>query len=181
VVGADSIAATIMQSLSDAGAKVTLLEPSTSVGSRTLDVASKTSTPLRVAGSWGVDPNLFPGRKEMLANVQKYAPKVNAPSGFDTLSDNAINMYQGILSLANALNNAPSASITDLQAYVAAHPVATGMAPPIDWSKPGAISGKPRIVMVYATPETVKNGQLVSTSTTFSSGFPGIPDAPVSS
>jgi ABC-type branched-subunit amino acid transport system substrate-binding protein len=177
VVGADSITAPVMQALSDAGAKVTMLEPSTSVGSHTVDAATKTGTPLRVAGGWGVDASTFPGRKQMLADVQKYASKVGAPAGFDTLSDNAINMYQGILKFAQGMNAAPSVSMADFQAYVAAHPLTTGMSPTIDWSKAGPIAGKPRVVTVYATPETVKNGQLVSSSTTFSSGFPGVPDA----
>ena len=179
VVGADSVTAPVTQALADAGAEVTLLLPSTTVGNDTLGVADESGLELRVSGSWGVDDELFPARAEMLANVEKYAGKVGAPDGFDTLSDNAINMYLGIITFAEAMNGADEVSVEAFQEYVAANPVVTGMAPPIDWSKPGPIGTSPRVVTVYSTPETVEDGKLRSSSKTFVSGFPGVGEATV--
>ena len=172
VVASDTITAPILQALSDAGVKATILEPSTSVGTQSLQVAKADGIPLRVAGSWAVDPAMFPARQQMLANVQKYASSVGAPPNFDTSSDNAFNMYQGILSLAAVMNGAKSLSTPDLQAYIATHPIATGVAPPLDWAKPGPIRGNPRIVQIFGTPETVDgSGGLVSASHAWASGF----------
>ena len=175
IVESDAITAPVLQALASAGAKVTVLEPSTSVGGQSLQVAKQNNIPLRVAGSWAADPSMFPARQAMLANIQKYAAAVGAPAGFDTSSDNAYNMYFGILSLANIMNNAKSLSTADLQAYIAAHPIATGVAPPLDWNKPGPIPGNPRIVQLYGTAETLDgSGGLVSASQTWGSGFPGV-------
>jgi len=177
IVVSDALTAPVLQALADSGANVTALEPSTSVGSRSLEVAKKNNIPLRVAGSWAVDPSKFPERKEMLDNIAKYASSVGAPSGMDTASDNAFNMYQGIVSLAAVMNGATSLKTADLQAYIAAHPVSTGVAPPLDWTKPGPVPGSPRIVQVYGTPQTVDESQgLVSQGNTWSSGFPGVAD-----
>lgn len=177
LVSADSITAPVLQALSDAGAKVTVLEPSTSVGSRSLQVAKQDGISLRVAGSWAVDASMFPARQQMLANVQKYASSVSAPSNFDTSSDNAFNMYFGILSLANVMNGATSLSTAALQAYIATHPIATGVAPPLNWTKPGPLSANPRIVQVFGTSETIDpSGGLVSSSHSWNSGFPGAQD-----
>ena len=179
VVGADSVTAPVTQALADAGAEVTLLLPSTTVGSNTLEVAAETGLELRVSGTWGVDEEFFPARAEMLANIEKYADEVGAPDGFDIVSDNAINMYLGILTFAEAMNGADEVSVEAFQEYVAANPVVTGMAPPIDWSKPGPIETSPRVVTVYTTPETVEDGKLRSSSKTFLSGFPGVGEATV--
>jgi ABC-type branched-subunit amino acid transport system substrate-binding protein len=177
IVASDAITAPVLQALADAGVDATVLEPSTSIGSRALDVAHKNDIKLRVAGSWGVDANMFPARKQMLDNVQRYEKEVGAPSGLDTLSDNAFNMYQGVISLAAVMNGAASLKTSDLQAYIAAHPVATGVAPPVDWGKKGPIPNNPRVVQLYATPQTVSSdGELVSSNTTWSSGFPNLPD-----
>jgi branched-chain amino acid transport system substrate-binding protein len=177
VVASDAVNAPIIQALGDSGADVTVLEPSTSVGSRVQTVAKNNKIKLRVAGSWGVDAGKFPARKEMLDNIKKYGPTVGAPAGMDTSSDNAFNMYLGILSLAGVMNKAKSLSTADLQAYIAANPIATGVAPPLDWTKPGPISGAPRIQQVYATLQTLDSkGALLSASNTWSSSFPGIPD-----
>jgi hypothetical protein len=111
----------------------------------------------------------------MLANIQKYASAVGAPANFDTSSDNAYNMYFGVLSLANVMNNAKSLSTADLQAYIAAHPIATGVAPALDWNKPGPVPGSPRIVQFYGTSETVSSsGGLAATNQTWTSGYPGV-------
>ena len=177
LVSADSITAPVLQALSDAGAKVTVLEPSTSVGNRSLQVAKQDGIPLRVAAGWAVDPSMFPARQQMLANIQKYASAVGAPANFDTSSDNAYNMYFGILSLATVMNGAKSLSTPDLQAYIAAHPIATGVAPPLSWAKPGTLASNPRIVQVYGTAETPdQSGGLVSSSHTWSSGFAAASD-----
>ena len=176
LVSADAQTAPVLQALSDAGAKVTVLEPSTSVGTRSLQVAKQDGIPLRVAAGWAVDPSMFPARQQMLANIQKYASAVGAPANFDTSSDNAYNMYFGVLSLATVMNGAKSLSTPDLQAYIAAHPIATGVAPPLDWAKPGPLASNPRIVQVYGTAETVdSSGNLVSSSHTWSSGFAASP------
>jgi ABC-type branched-subunit amino acid transport system substrate-binding protein len=178
LVSADSITAPVLQALSDAGAKVTVLEPSTSVGSRSLQVAKQDGIPLRVAAGWATDASMFPARAQMLANIQKYASAVGAPANFDTSSDNAFNMYFGILSLANVMNGAASLTTPAMQAYIAAHPIATGVAPPLTWTKPGPVPGSPRIVQIYGTNETLNSsGSLVSTSHTWSSGFPATPPA----
>ena len=172
IVASDTITAPILQALSDASVKATVLEPSTSIGTQSLQVAKADGIPLRVAGSWAVDPAMFPARQAMLANVQKYASTVGAPPTFDTSSDNAFNMYQGILSLAAVMNGAKSLSTADLQAYIAAHPIATGVAPPLNWTKAGPVPGNPRIVQIFGTPETVgSSGGLVSASHAWSSGF----------
>jgi len=174
IVGTDAITAPVSQALADAGADVTLLQPSTTVGSHTLEVADETGLELRVAGSWGVDDELFPARAEMLANIERYADEVGAPDGFDTISDSAISMYLGILTFAEAMNSAAEVSVEAFQADVAASPIVTGMAPPIDWSTPGPIETSPRVVTVYSTAETVEDGQLRSESTSFVSAFPGV-------
>ena len=172
IVASDTITAPILQAISDAGVKATVLEPSTSIGTQSLQVAKADGIPLRVAGSWAVDPAMFPARQQMLANVQKYAASAGAPPNFDTSSDNAFNMYQGVLSLAAVMNGAKSLSTPDLQAYIAAHPIATGVAPPLDWAKPGPVRGNPRIVQIFGTPETLgSSGGLVSASHAWSSGF----------
>ena len=172
IVSSDTITAPILQSLSDAGVKATVLEPSTSIGSQSLQVAKQDGIPLRVAGSWAVDPAMFPARQQMLANVEKYAAAVGAPANFDTSSDNAFNMYQGILSLAAVMNGAKSLSTPDLQAYIAAHPITTGVAPPISWNTKGPIPGSPRIVQIFGTAETLGgDGGLVSASHAWYSGF----------
>jgi ABC-type branched-subunit amino acid transport system substrate-binding protein len=177
LVSADSITAPVIQALSDAGAKVTVLEPSTSVGSRSLQVAKQDGIALRVAGGWAVDASMFPARGQMLANIQKYASSVGAPSNFDTSSDNAFNIYFGILSLANVMNGATSLSTAALQSYIATHPIATGVAPPLNWTKSGPLAANPRIVQVYGTAETLdSSGGLASSSHSWSSGFPGAPD-----
>jgi ABC-type branched-subunit amino acid transport system substrate-binding protein len=177
VVEADAITAPVLQALAAANAKVTVLEPSTSVGGQSIAVAKENSIPLRVAASWAADASMYPARQQMLANIAKYSSAVGAPANFDTSSDNAYNMYFGILSLANVMNHAKSLSTADLQAYIAAHPVVTGVAPPLDWNKPGPIPGNPRVVQVYGTSETLNSsGDLVSTSPTWSSGFPGVSD-----
>jgi ABC-type branched-subunit amino acid transport system substrate-binding protein len=177
VVEADAITAPVLQALAAANAKVTVLEPSTSVGGQSIAVAKQNSIPLRVAASWAADASMYPARQQMLANIAKYSSAVGAPANFDTSSDNAYNMYFGILSLANIMNHAKSLSTADLQAYIAAHPVVTGVAPPLDWNKPGPIPGNPRVVQVYGTSETLNSsGDLVSTSPTWSSGFPGVSD-----
>jgi hypothetical protein len=174
IVESDAITAPVLQALSDAGAKVTVLEPSTSVGSHSLQVAKQDGIPLRVAGSWAVDARMFPARQQMLADVQKYASAVGAPSGLDTTDDNAFNIYQGVLTLAAVMNGAKSLSTADLQAYIDTHPIATGVAPPLNWTKPGPVPGNPRIVQVYGTSETLDgSGGLVSTSRTWASGFAG--------
>jgi ABC-type branched-subunit amino acid transport system substrate-binding protein len=174
IVESDAITAPVLQALSDAGAKVTVLEPSTSVGSHSLQVAKQDGIPLRVAGSWAVDARMFPARQQMLADVQKYASAVGAPPNLDTTDDNAFNMYQGVLTLAAVMNGAKSLSTADLQAYIDTHPIATGVAPPLNWTKPGPIPGNPRIVQVYGTSETLDgSGGLVSTSRTWASGFAG--------
>jgi ABC-type branched-subunit amino acid transport system substrate-binding protein len=173
----DAITAPVLQALSAAGAKVTVLEPSTSIGSPSLQVAKADGIPLRVAASWAADSSMFQARQQMLANIKKYASAVGAPADLDTISDNAFNMYFGVLSLAAVMNGAKSLSTADLQAYIASHPTATGVAPPLVWSKPGPIAGSPRIVQVSATAETLDgSGGLVSASRTWASGFPGIPD-----
>jgi len=177
LVSADAQTAPVLQALSDAGAKVTVLEPSTSVGTRSLQVAKQDGIPLRVAAGWAVDPSMYPARQQMLANVEKYASAVGAPANFDTSSDNAYNMYFGILSLATVMNGAKSLSTPDLQAYIAAHPIATGVAPPLNWTKPGPLASNPRIVQVYGTAETPdQSGGLVSSSHTWSSGFAAASD-----
>lgn len=174
IVASDTITAPILQSLSDAGVKATVLEPSTSVGTQSLQVAKTDGIPLRVAGSWAEDPAMFPARQHMLADVQKYASAVGAPPNFDTSSDNAFNMYEGILSLAAVMNGAKSLSTADMQAYIATHPISTGVAPPLDWAKPGPIPGNPRIVQIFGTAETVgSGGDLVSASHAWYSGFAG--------
>src|SRR5262249_47039566 len=104
----DAGAAPVLQALADAGANVTALAPSTSIGSKSIDVAKKNNIPLRVAGSWAVDPARFKGRQEMLDNVQRYSKAVGAPATMDTTSDNAFNIYQGIVSLAAVMNGAKS-------------------------------------------------------------------------
>jgi ABC-type branched-subunit amino acid transport system substrate-binding protein len=172
IVESDAITAPVLQALSDAGAKVTVLEPSTSIGSHSLQVAKQDGIPLRVAGSWAVDASLFPARQQMLANISRFSPAVGAPPGLDTIDDNAFNMYEGVLSLAAVMNGAKSLSTRDLQAYIATHPISTGVAPPLDWTKPGPIPGSPRIVQVYGTAETVDgNGGLISASKTWGSDF----------
>ena len=177
LVSADAQTAPVLQALSDAGAKVTVLEPSTSVGTRSLQVAKQDGIPLRVAAGWAVDPSMYPARQQMLANVEKYASAVGAPANFDTSSDNAYNMYFGVLSLATVMNGAKSLSTPDLQAYIAAHPIATGVAPPLNWAKPGPLASNPRIVQVYGTAETPdQSGGLVSSSHTWSSGFAAASD-----
>jgi ABC-type branched-subunit amino acid transport system substrate-binding protein len=174
IVEADALTAPVLQALAAAGAHVTALEPSTSIGSQSLKVEAQGGVPLRVAGSWAADPSQYQARQQMLANIQKYGPSVGAPSTFDNVSDNAFNMYFGILSLAAVMNGAKSLSTADLQAYIATHPVSTGVAPPISWNKPGPVPGSPRIVDVYGTQETVNSsGQLVSSSDSWSSGFTG--------
>jgi ABC-type branched-subunit amino acid transport system substrate-binding protein len=174
VVESDAITAPVLQALSDAGAKVTVLEPSTSIGSHSLQVAKQDGIPLRVAGSWAVDASLFPARQQMLANIQKFASSVGAPPGLDTIDDNAFNMYEGVLSLAAVMNGAKSLETKDLQAYIDTHPISTGVAPPLNWTKPGPIPGSPRIVQVYGTSETVDgSGGLISASKTWGSGFAG--------
>jgi hypothetical protein len=111
----------------------------------------------------------------MLDNIEKYRSAVGAPADMDTLSDNAFNMYQGVLSLAAAMNGAKSLKTADLQAYIAAHPVDTGVAPPLEWSKAGPIPKNERIVQVYGTEETVNgDGGLSSDSNSWGSGFPNI-------
>jgi ABC-type branched-subunit amino acid transport system substrate-binding protein len=175
IVESDAITAPVLQALGAAGAKVTALEPSTSIGTQSLQVAKQSGIPLRVAASWATDPAMFPARQAMLANVQKYASAVGAPAGFDTTSDNAFNMYEGIISLAAVMNGAKSLSTADLQAYIATHPIATGLAPPLDWNTKGPVPGNPRIVQVYGTPETVdSSGALVSASHSWYSGFAGL-------
>jgi ABC-type branched-subunit amino acid transport system substrate-binding protein len=174
VVESDPITATVLQAIAAANAKVTVLEPSTSIGAPALKVAKQDDIPLRVAGSWAADSGMFPARQQMLANIEKYSAAVGAPSDLGIIDDNAFNMYEGILSLAAVMNGAKSLSTADLQAYVAAHPISTGVAPPLNWSKPGPITGSPRIVQVYSTPETLSSsGGLASDSTTWVSGIPG--------
>ncbi|HSR85138.1 MAG TPA: hypothetical protein VLM11_13255, partial [Streptosporangiaceae bacterium] len=108
----------------------------------------------------------------MLANVQKYASSVGAPANLDASSDNAFNMYQGILTLAAVMNGAKSLSTADMQAYIAAHPTVTGVAPPLDWGKSGPLSSNPRVVQIFATAQTMNSsGALVSESNTWTSGF----------
>ena len=46
------------------------------------------------------------------------AASAGAPPNFDTSSDNAFNMYQGVLSLAAVMNGAKSLSTPDLYAQV---------------------------------------------------------------
>jgi ABC-type branched-subunit amino acid transport system substrate-binding protein len=177
IVGSDVVTAPVLQALSDSGADVTALEPSTSVGSRSVAVAKKDNIKLRVAGSWAADPSKFPARQQMLDNIAKYGPSVGAPSDLSTLDDNAFNMYEGVLSLAQVMNGAPSLSTADLQAYIAAHPISTGVAPPLDWTKAGPMPKSPRIVQAYGTAETVgSSGSLESSSNTWSSGYPGLAD-----
>jgi ABC-type branched-subunit amino acid transport system substrate-binding protein len=175
VVASDAITAPVLQAFADAGVDATILEPSTSIGTRALKVAHENSLNLRVAGSWAVDPDKYPARKQMLDNIEKYRSAVGAPADMDTLSDNAFNMYEGVLSLATAMNGAKSLKTADLQAYVAAHPVSTGVAPPLEWSKAGPIPKNERIVQVYGTAETVNgDGGLSSDSNSWGSGFPNI-------
>jgi branched-chain amino acid transport system substrate-binding protein len=174
IVGDDAITAPVIQALAQAGAKVTVLEPSTSVGTQSMQTAKQNSVPLRVAASWAVDAAKFPARQQMLANVQKYSSAVGAPADLNTVDDNAVNMYEGILSLAAVMNGAKSLATADLQAYIDSHPIATGLAPPLDWAKPGPVAGNPRIIQVYATSETLdSSGALVSASNSWNSGFPG--------
>jgi ABC-type branched-subunit amino acid transport system substrate-binding protein len=177
IVESDAITAPVLQALGAANAKVTALEPSTSIGTQSLQVAKQAGIPLRVAASWAADPAMFAARQQMLDNVQKYASAVGAPAGFDTISDNAFNMYQGILSLATVMNGAKSLSTADLQAYIATHPISTGVAPPLNWTTKGPIPGNPRIVQIYATQETLNSGgALVSASHAWYSGFTGSSD-----
>jgi ABC-type branched-subunit amino acid transport system substrate-binding protein len=174
IVESDAITAPVLQALSDASAKVTVLEPSTSIGSQSLQVAKADGIPLRVAGSWAVDPAMFPARQQMLASVEKYASAAGAPPNLDTTSDNAVNMYEGVLSLAAVMNGAKSLSTADMQAYIAAHPIVTGVAPPLNWTKAGPVPGSPRIVQVFGTEETIgSSGDLVSASHAWYSGFAG--------
>ena len=113
----------------------------------------------------------------MLANIAKYSSAVGAPANFVTSSDNAFNMYFGILSLAAVMNGAKSLSTADMQAYIATHPITTGVAPPINWAKSGPIPGEPRIVQIYGTEETLgSSGQLAATSHAWYSGFTGNAD-----
>ncbi len=175
IVASDAITAPVLQALADAGVQATILEPSTSIGTRALKVAHDNGLSLRVAGSWAVDPSKFPVRQEMLDNIDKYASAVGAPKDMDTLSDNAFNMYEGVLSLAAVMNGAASLSTADMQTYIDAHPVETGVAPPLDWSKPGPLKDSPRIVQVYGTAESVNSdGSLTSASNSWSSGFPNM-------
>ena len=176
VVASDAITAPVLQALADAGFSGSVLEPSTSIGSRSLDVAHKDNMKLRVAGSWAVDASKFPARQQMLDNIQRYSGAVGAPSGFDTLSDNAFNMYWGVITLAAVMNGATSLKTADLQAYLASHPITTGVAPPLDWSKTSPVPRNPRVVQLYGIPESVgSDGKLTSTNTTWSSGFPDVP------
>jgi ABC-type branched-subunit amino acid transport system substrate-binding protein len=177
IVSSDSGTAPILQALSAANAKVTALVPSTAIGSQSVQVAHQSGIPLRVAGGWAADASMFPARQQMLANIAKYSSAVGAPPGLDTTDDQAYNMYFGVLSLATVMNGAKSLSTADLQAYIAAHPIATGVAPPLSWTKPGPIPGSPRIEQVYVTPETLdSSGGLVSASHVWNSDFPGSPD-----
>ncbi len=178
IVGADTTTVGVVQALVDAGWKGPILEPSTSVGSKTLAVASQAGLDLRVSGAWGLDPKVFPGRKQMLKDVKKYAKKVGAPAGFDQISDNAIGMYLGVTTFAEIMNKLPTVSVADFQTYVSQHPITTGMSAPLDWTKPGPISSGgsalPRIVNVYGTVEKISKGKLVSSSKEFCSGFSGV-------
>jgi branched-chain amino acid transport system substrate-binding protein len=176
IVESDAITAPVLQALSDAGAKVTVLEPSTSIGTHSIQVAQQNNIPLRVAASWADDPGKYPARAQMVANVKKYGPAVGAPPNLDDVDDNAFNIYEGILSLAKVMNSAKSLSTADMQAYIAKHPIATGVAPPLDWTKPGPIKGQPRIVQVYGTTELVGSSGLTSASNLWSATFPGLGD-----
>jgi ABC-type branched-subunit amino acid transport system substrate-binding protein len=174
VVESDAITAPILQAIAAANAKVTVLEPSTSIGTQSLTVAKQNGMSLRVAESWATDPGAYPARTAMLADIQKYASSVGAPPNFDTTSDNAFNMYEGILSLAAVMNGASSLSTADLQAYIAAHPVTTGLTTPLSWAKPGPVPGSPRIVQVFGTATTVdSSGALVGGGNLWNSGFTG--------
>jgi ABC-type branched-subunit amino acid transport system substrate-binding protein len=172
IVEADALTAPVLQALGAANAKVTVLEPSTSIGDQSLAVAKQYGMSLRVAGSWAQNPDQFAARQAMLANVQKYSSSVGAPANLDASSDNAFNMYQGILSLAAVMNGAKSLSTADMQSYIATHPTATGVAPPLDWGKSGPLPGNPRVVQIFATAQTMNSsGALVSASNTWTSGF----------
>jgi ABC-type branched-subunit amino acid transport system substrate-binding protein len=177
IVESDAITAPVLQALAGVDAHVTVLEPSTSIGTESLQVAKQNNIPLRVAASWAADPSMFPARQQMLANIAKYESAVGAPANFDTISDNAFNMYFGILSLAAVMNGAKSLSTADLQAYIATHPIDTGVAPPLNWTKPGPVPGNPRIIQIYGTEETLNSsGSLVSASHSWYSGFTGNAD-----
>lgn len=173
----DALTAPVLQALADMDAGVTVLAPSTSIGTQSLKAARENDIPLRVASSWATDPVQNAARKRMLDSVEKYGPSVGVPPDFDTLSDNAFNMYQGIESLAAVMNGAKSLRTADLQAYIAAHPTATGAAPPLNWTKPGPIPGSPRIVQVHAAPARLEeDGVLTSESDTWRSALPGVHD-----
>ncbi|GAA2313144.1 hypothetical protein GCM10010376_33850 [Streptomyces violaceusniger] len=173
----DALAAPVLQSLADMDADVTVLAPSTSIGTQSLKAARENGIPLRVASSWATDPARNAARKRMLDSVEKYGPSVGVPPDFDTLSDNAFNMYQGVMSLAAVMNGATSLKTADLQAYIAAHPTATGAAPPLDWTKPGPLPGFSRIVQVHAAPARLEeDGDLTPATDTWRSVFPGVHD-----
>jgi len=174
LVSADSGTASVLQALADAGSDAPILLPSSSVGSRSIDVASKNNLDVRVAGAFGLDPKVFPARKQMEADLAAYEKSVGAPPNYDKVSDNAMSMYFGITSLADILNKIDTISTDAIQAYVSKNPIRTGVTAPLDWSKSGPVAKAPRVVNVYGTPEKVQGGKLSSTGSVFQSSFPGV-------
>ncbi|MFJ8025423.1 ABC transporter substrate-binding protein [Streptomyces sp. NPDC096311] len=173
----DAITAPVLQALADMGVDVPVLAASTSIGSQSIKAARETGMTLRVATSWATDPTENAARAQMLEAIQKYGPSVGAPPHLDTVSDNAFNMYEGILSLADVMNGAKSLKTADLQTYIAEHPVLTGATPPLDWTKPGPVPGSPRVVQVYAESSRLsKDGVLTAPSDLWGSVFPGVDD-----
>jgi hypothetical protein len=127
-----------------------------------------------VAGAFGLDPKVFPARKQMEADLAAYEKSVGAPPNYDKVSDNAMSMYFGITSLADILNKIDTISTDAIQAYVSKNPIRTGVTAPLDWSKSGPVAKAPRVVNVYGTPEKVQGGKLSSTGSVFQSSFPGV-------
>jgi branched-chain amino acid transport system substrate-binding protein len=120
---------------------------------------SDSGADVRVALTYGMDPDQFPRRQQYNDELAEYGSEIEDP-----VSDNTVTPWLAVHTFAEVAENIPNIDRASFLSYLEENPrIETGLTQPIDFSEP-VIPEFPRLFNQGVLPGTIEDGQLVQTS-----------------
>lgn len=163
-VAQDKIGA-IVNALQQAGVKATTCLVSTSVTDQALSQLAATKAPTLIAAATTSNPSASPMYKQWEADVTKYGQSVGIQ---DTAGQQVVNAYAAVMLFAQIANKLSTVDSASFQKYLNAQTSFStgGLTHPIDFSRPGALKGFPRIFNTWNVPaQPTSDGYKVDSGT----------------
>jgi ABC-type branched-subunit amino acid transport system substrate-binding protein len=159
--------AAIVNALQQSGTKATVVITSTSVTAEALKLLAGAHTPSIIAAATSSDPSASPLYKQYQADLRQYGSEVGIQ---DTVGQQVVNAYAGVILFAQTANKLSTVDSASFQKYLDAQTSFSteGLTHPIDFAKPGALTGFPRLFNTWNLPATATaDGSYKTTSTTW--------------